>query len=281
MKKSKVLALVLSAAMLICAMPMVGFAASPITIDDVTVADNATNPTTLYDVTVTYSVTGDVAAQTTVLVTQAATLDTTGDTNILFIDQMDKVASFTFSVAKADVVDNKIYIKMGGSDVTDPTDVYEKATGSTPTGFSITGYIAAYSSGATVTLGEKSAQTDANGQFTLTEVADGTYALVITAKAALTRTIDVAVDGADVAVSTSDNKIDLMYGDVNNSGKIDVSDLIAVKNLFNKASGADGFDANVDLNDSGKIDVSDLIAIKNLFNKSYTNYATWSIPQPQ
>ena len=130
-KKSKVLALFLCMAMLVAALPLMAYAEgeSPITITAVDIADNSEDDT-LLDVTVTYttddSVVGD---QITILATTTSYDvdydDTTGETNIQYIDQFEKPSesekTFSFVVSKESLGSSTVlYIKIGGSNVDSP-----------------------------------------------------------------------------------------------------------------------------------------------------------------
>lgn len=130
-EKSKVLALFLCMAMLVAALPLMAYAEgeSPITITAVDIADNA-DDNTLLDVTVTYttddSVVGD---QITILATTTSYDveydDTTGETNIQYIDQFEKPSesekTFSFVVSKESLGSATVlYVKIGGSNVDSP-----------------------------------------------------------------------------------------------------------------------------------------------------------------
>ncbi len=130
-EKSKVLALFLCMAMLVAALPLMAYAEgeSPITITAVDIADNSEDDT-LLDVTVTYttddSVVGD---QITILATTTSYDvdydDTTGETNIQYIDQFEKPSesekTFSFVVSKESLGSSTVlYVKIGGSNVDSP-----------------------------------------------------------------------------------------------------------------------------------------------------------------
>lgn len=131
-KRSKVLALMLCATMLLCAMPIMGFAAvselSPIEINGVLITQDSVN-TGLVDVVVSYTVYDTVGDQMTLLATVTSkdvNIDgTTGQpTNIAYIDQVAKPAApaqgsyrtFNFKVDKASLgATNTLYAKVGGT----------------------------------------------------------------------------------------------------------------------------------------------------------------------
>jgi len=72
----------------------------------------------------------------------------------------------------------------------------------------------------------------------------------------------------------------LLFGDANNDGVVDASDLTAIKNNFG-GSGTDDGTLIGDANDDGVIDASDLTAIKNNFGESLAGGATANaVPSP-
>ena len=78
------------------------------------------------------------------------------------------------------------------------------------TGYKITGYVA--DTYATVTLGEKTVEVADDGSFSFAEVANGVYELMIKAPGAFNRKVSATVNNADLAVSTADNQLSLVYG---------------------------------------------------------------------
>jgi len=74
--------------------------------------------------------------------------------------------------------------------------------------------------------------------------------------------------------------LQLLFGDANNDGVVDASDLTAIKNNFG-GSGTDDGTLIGDANDDGVIDASDLTAIKNNFGESLAGGATANaVPAP-
>ncbi len=135
----------------------------------------------------------------------------------------------------------------------------------TPTTFKITGYVK--DKYATVTVGETTVNVDANGAFTLADLVDGAYDLIIKAPGALNRTVSATVSGADVAVSTADDKIELVYGaTVADANSIGFSDLTAVKVNYNKKLGDAEYTLNCDLDRNDKIDFGDVTIVKVNYN---------------
>ncbi len=295
-KASKIMALVVAVAMVIALFPtMMVSAATASVIDTANVRGDKVGD--VVNFTVPYTLTaGTVGSdQATILVIKKSKVvgvadpyaityldvEQTKPDNIIFIDQAtyDATTSFTFQIVLPLESENYL-IKIGGTEIgSTGVSSLEYPLVVTPAGFTVSGYVQAYTSGATVTLATGvSTTTDVDGKFTFANVLPADYSLVVTAKSALPRTIPVTV-ATDVLVAPSTNKITLMYGDINNSGKIDVSDLGIVKSLFNRLSNAPDFNINADLNDSGKIDVSDIGLLKSLFSKTSANYAPWVIAQ--
>lgn len=295
-KASKIMALVLAVAMIIALMPvmMVSAADPGLLIGAITMSEPVGGVLTFK---VPYTAT-DVD-QVTVLAVIGSSTDTIApaatDANIAYIDQQVSTTTivigttpetgFEFKVDtnRFTTTNTKIFIKIGGSAIGNAIDGETKTYAPPVVGVSVTGYVQTYSAGATITITKASdsivvgtTTTGVDGLFTLTAIAPNDYNLVITAKSALTRTIPVTVAALPVEVSTSTHKIDLMFGDINNSGKIEINDIAIIKGLFNKVLNVDAtYDASADLNDSGKIEINDLALVKGLFNKTATNYDTW------
>lgn len=277
-KKTCLLALVMITIMLMATVPMVASAAADLSIGTITMTGPVDG---VLSFTVPYTAT-DVENVTVLAVigsgqTEPATIDSN---NIAYINQQaaSGATSFEFKVdvARFTPENNTIFIKIGGTAIDTAKAGDPIVYGAQPSGYTVSGYVQTYSAGATITISvDKSADTDANGQFILENVAPGEYNLVISAKAALPRTIPVTVTDSNVVVSTSDNKIGLMYGDVNSSGAIDNNDLMSVQDLFNKDLNAAEYSAEVDLNDSGTIDNNDLMVIQDYFNKAIADYIAW------
>ena len=137
--------------------------------------------------------------------------------------------------------------------------VYDIAAVST--GYKITGYVAdAY---ATVTIGETTVEVADDGSFSFEKMANGIYDLMIKAPGAFNRTVSANVNGADLAVSTADNQLSLVYGAVTpDAEEITISDLTSLKIAFNSSVGDEGYSISCDLNRDGVINISDLTTIK-------------------
>lgn len=117
--KFKVIAVVLTAMMLLSAMSMSAFAAS-ITYGDITAA--AVEDTDDYEVTVTYTAAdcaaGDYVTVLVVVGNEGALNDDTNPTNVIYIDQQavaDGAGSFTFKVAKSTIDNQDVYVKLGAT----------------------------------------------------------------------------------------------------------------------------------------------------------------------
>jgi len=136
-KRSKILALALSLAMLICAMPMMASADDALVeIKSIVIVQDPQNEE-LLDVTVEYDVAASVGDQITLLATTTSyDVQFDGDevTNIAYIDQIAKPAapaegfrSFNFKIVKADLgEDNRLYVKIGGTGINTPATFDEE-----------------------------------------------------------------------------------------------------------------------------------------------------------
>lgn len=293
-KSSKVMALAICFAMLLTAMPFVALAdGETLTIGTITVSEPVEGL-----VTVTVPYTAENVDQVTILAVvggETAPAEISAE-NIGYIDQQDaektvEIEEDVFVTAFQFVIDTErfteedgfLHIKMGGTALevaqsADPMEIVVETTGS----FKVFGYVEVpVAVGATVSLGEGlSASTDADGKFEITGVSAGTYNLIVSAKSALTRTIPIIVEDADVEVSLETKKIDLLFGftgqqDGGEPIIIDGVDLMAIKNSFGRLNGFEGYDEKYDFNNDGIIDGVDLMLIKNNFGKTSSSYSGW------
>lgn len=285
-KRSKILALALSLAMLICAMPMMASAeepAAPISIDEVSVVDAGEG---LLDVTVSYTTTEEAGDQITILATVSTDEITSDNANniIAYIDQFaraDAAGEFTFKMDSDKLLDSNVYVKMGGTNVASPAEMTGTFT-ETSDGVKVFGYVTV--PGATVSLGDQETETDENGYFEFVDVSAGNYTITIDKRGAIARTVAVTVADADVAVSTENDKLLLILGNFytedegDGIAKINVSDLNLLLNNFNKSSNDEDYDDVYNLytgdesDGISKINVSDLNILLNNFNKSSLDY---------
>jgi hypothetical protein len=283
-KRSKILALALSLAMLICAMPMMASAeepAAPISIDEVSVVDAGEG---LLDVTVSYTTTEEAGDQITILATVSTDEITSDNANniIAYIDQFaraDATGEFTFKMDSDKLLDSNVYVKMGGTNVASPAEMTGTFT-ETSDGVKVFGYVTV--PGATVSLGDQETETDENGYFEFVNVSAGSYTITIDKRGAIARTVAVTVADADVAVSEEDDEIELIMGnfytdDDDGLPKINVYDLTVFLNNFGKTTQDDDYDEMFNLytdDDDGlpKINVYDLTVFLNNFGKTSADY---------
>jgi hypothetical protein len=170
---------------------------------------------------------------------------------------------------------------MGGTNVASPAEMTGTFT-ETSDGVKVFGYVTV--PGATVSMGDKETQTDANGYFEFVDVSAGNYTITIDKRGAIARTVAVTVADADVAVSTENDKLLLILGnfytDDEGDGleKINVLDLNEFLNYFNMTANSEGYDSMFNLytddEDDGleKINVLDLNEFLNYFNMTANDY---------
>lgn len=287
-KKSKVLALFLCMAMLVAAMPLMAYAeGESLSIGEIT----KTGPVEgLITFTVPY--TAENVDQVTILAVvggeEFPEISEDGD-NIGYIDQQDAdttisidgedVTAFQFVVEESRFSSENAYIhiKMGGTAIDSPETANPIIVCEDTTSFKVYGYVDVPAAvGATVSLGDGlSANTDANGYFEIEGVQSGSYTASISAKSAITRSIPIEVVDEDVELSTSSKKITLMFGDTDGNGKIELEDLLSVKDTFKKEASDALYNANFDLDSNGKIELEDLLTIKDNFKKNTDDYEEW------
>ncbi len=124
-----------------------------------------------------------------------------------------------------------------------------------------------------------SVTTNATGQFTIPNVADGTYSIEVSRSGYLVRTIsNITVSGNEVAVSLVGTPITLIPGDMNNDGSINITDLSALISRYNTASPNANYRAEYDLNKDNMLNITDLSALISNYNRTPANYTTWVLP---
>lgn len=263
-KTMKVMAVVLAALLMMSAMSFTVFADETLTIGAVTFTESGND----YVFTVPYEASAGVAQVSVLATVGGDTAPTPAKENIVYVNQEAKDADgFTFKVAKdkfsADA--DTLYVRLGGTQIA-TAEESSKEIVSTTGGYKVYGYTVA---GAEVSVGGKTATANDAGYFEVTGVANGAQTVVITAKAAIDRTIEITVAAADYEVSTSADPVTLFVGDVSGDNTIDNTDLNGVKGVFGKpAEGNEAYDVNGD----GSIDNSDLNAVKNAFGKTQADY---------
>jgi hypothetical protein len=127
--------------------------------------------------------------------------------------------------------------------------------------------------GAEVTIEgtEMSATTDGDGNFEFADVAPGVYTFQADAEGYL----PAVCEGAEVvAPSTELMPVELLAGDVNDDGAIDITDAVAIGVAFGDAEG----NPEADLNDDGAVNILDLILMAVNFGAS--SPTTWMCIDP-
>lgn len=284
-KKSKVLALFLCMAMLVAALPLMAYAEG----ESLSIGEISKTGPVEGLITFTVPYTAENVDQVTILAVvggeEFPEISEDGD-NIGYIDQQDAdttisidgedVTAFQFVVEESRFSSENAYIhiKMGGTAIDSPETANPIIVCEDTTSFKVYGYVDVPAAvGATVSLGDGlSAETDENGYFEIEGVGAGSYTASISAKSALTRSIPVEVVDEDVELSTSSNKITLMFGDTDGNGVIELEDLMNIKNAFNKSSADAAYDINFDFDNNNVIELEDLMTVKNYFNKTSSDY---------
>jgi hypothetical protein len=149
----------------------------------------------------------------------------------------------------------------------------------TPAGASVVGQVTLEGRGmgsydgsvVTITGTELSAVTDTDGNFEFADVTPGTYAFEADADGylpAVCESLDV------VAPSTTLAPVELVAGDVNDDGMIDIVDAVAIGAAFGDAES----NPEADLNDDGAVNILDLILMAVNFGAS--SPTTWECVDP-
>jgi hypothetical protein len=104
----------------------------------------------------------------------------------------------------------------------------------------------------------------ADGTFTLTGIAPGTYILGVKGSKWLRK--DVSVDTTAGAVTGLN--VSLLGGDANGDNQVTALDLLAVKNAYNSVLGSPNYNAAADFNCDGQVTALDLLIVKLNYNKT-------------
>lgn len=282
-KKTKVLALALAMLMLI-PMSLTAFAevsaTTPIEIDTITIADSDDAADALLDVTVNYSVYDGVGDQVTILATTDATVNTEGDTNIVYIDQVAKPTlaadrKFSFKVEKADfATGGSLYVKIGGTGITAPGSGDELIPSSGPvipeTAITINMNGAfGIAEGGIITIDNAGNYVDP----AVKNIKVGNYTLYYNAaKNKFVGIVRSTVTAADVVVNDGASS-SFVYGDVNNNGELAASDAQVVLNIYlGTLSGEDWQLLAADVNGNLELAASDAQVILNKYLGTITSF---------
>lgn len=269
-KTMKAMAVVLAAVLMMSAMSFTVFADATLAIGTVTYAEDDTD----YTFTVPYTASDEVEQVTILATVGGDTAPTPTQANIVYVNQEVKDADgYTFKVAKDkfSTETDTLYVRLGGTMITTAQEGSKAVEiASVTQGYKVTGYTIA---GANVAIGEKSDVADDTGYFEIADVASGDHTVVITAKAAIARSIAITVGAADYAISSSaDDMVNIFIGDVSGEGNIDNTDLNGIKGIFGKATGDATYNEAYDIDSSGLIDNTDLNTVKGAFGKSAASY---------
>ena len=112
---------------------------------------------------------------------------------------------------------------------------------------------------------------NSTGQFTFTDIPDGTYTASLTYAYGLPRTFIIVVDGADVV---SDTVIGVLNCNFNSDKYVNAKDLTLFKPLSGKRKGSAEYTANffMDINGDDYINAKDLTIFKRFSGKSTSNW---------
>ena len=200
----------------------------------------------------------------TLLVTTNGTVNVD---NIMYIDQTvaDQNGNFSFTnyIPKINVPQGGKYIVKVGA-----TSLNQAISGGylelpEPKGHTVTGTVSSQgTTGAAITIKKDGAvvasASATNGAFSLANVADGSYQVVITKKAHLPKLATLTVSGGNVTMT----EVKLLAGDLYPDDKeIGINDLSKVIGLYGVRTGETGYNASYDVNDDGEIGINELSAI--------------------
>lgn len=279
-KATKLLALAISAIMLVSIVPMVASAAAELSIGTITMD---TSETGILSFTVPYTASSEVEQVTVLAVvgsgdTAPATAD---NTNIAYIDQQASEGnpSFTFKVAtdRFNTTNNKLFIKIGGTAIDSAKEGVPQEIGTTVT-FTITGIVTPISNindaaedakiQVTATLKDSSGNTvatkianTADGVYQFDAVAAGEYTVEFTRAGALKKN-PLLVNTANAVNSIVDLGITALYNfDINMDGYIDETDAYAIVSFYDTYPGDGIYDPIYDTNLDGYVDETDAYGV--------------------
>lgn len=285
-KRSKILALALSLAMLICAMPMMASAdvseQNPIEINTISFTDDGD----LLDVEVTYSVydAPGIGDQITILATVSEDAITSENANtiIAYIDQVAKPANpedrkFSFKVEKEKFAESgTLFVKIGGSAINTPgADSEDIPTGGTtpqiPEDKITIKLNGAYgiAGGGTVTVDNAGNIVDPGAQ----SIKVGNVTLFYNAaRNKFVGIVRTAVTAEDVTVVDGASE-ELVYGDVDGDGVINTLDAGDIINIYlGNISATDRQLLAADVDDDGNVNTLDAGDIINKYLNNISNF---------
>jgi hypothetical protein len=123
--------------------------------------------------------------------------------------------------------------------------------------------------------------TDTNGFFKIYSTAmNGKYTLKISKENYLTRTVKELHISKAMDICGKDTPYDMWVGDLNQDGAINMSDVMMVAGLFNRAANDLDYNEASDLNRDGAINTQDIMIIGEHFNKSGSDYPASAVSKP-
>ncbi len=120
-----------------------------------------------------------------------------------------------------------------------------------------------------------SATTDENGHFSLVNVPKNSsgYTVGISKSGYLYREIkDIAISDHNVILGSASSPLNLLPGDIDGNGAINMSDIIEMAQSFNKVNTDPLFDSTVDFNGDSAINMNDIMIVAAYFNKTASDY---------
>lgn len=105
--------------------------------------------------------------------------------------------------------------------------------------------------------------TDANGNFVLSDVPEGTRELKFFKEKYLIRRVVVQVAAGDNTIEP----VTLLVGDINGDNWVNLQDLTLLASAYRTETGQEGFDPRADLNADGKVNLQDLTLLATNYRK--------------
>jgi hypothetical protein len=122
----------------------------------------------------------------------------------------------------------------------------------------------------------KSATTDSNGYFVISDVAGGNYTLKISKNGYLARKINNLAVTGNVVVGSSSSPVDIWAGDISINGiqdeAINITDIMQVATSFNTIEGNAKYNTAVDINMNGAVNIEDIMIVVSHFNRATKDY---------
>ncbi|GEM_PF-460462 len=118
----------------------------------------------------------------------------------------------------------------------------------------------------------KSAMTDSNGYFEISDVSENSYTLSISKLGYLERTIgNINIQG-NVSIGSQSSPVEMWAGDILQDNAINMSDVVKIAFSFNAVTGDANYNIAADINSNGSVNMEDVIILAKYFNCTSQDY---------